>query len=572
VTAQPLAFVAEPHRLAEVPDGYAIVACEPSVAIEAGSRGLDVLPLDARLDELELEELGAESHERVLAICERIDALCGGGSQAGWRFQELKTIYDGLLWQGIGARRLAEASGSDEALLLLRCDSLAASILPSVLADSGVAVRPEFAAPAGEPRRSPPRPRAADRVAAAVVGLRRRRRGPRPRVLCLDERYSIPPLAAMLRRRGADVLLWLPTPRAAGRTGACDLSPLAPLFQLSGVDLWPAAEPALRHLAAGERRADEAALQAARVAIRRDRPDVLLASTYAAPAAKAAAVAAREAGVPTVVARHGELAIRRLPVMVYNDLDVVDHVLCWGDWEAAFSGRYAPRPVRTHVVGAPMIEEAVAAAPARAEIRERLGLGDERIVLLAPTALSGDEWFLGRRAPTDLAYVRHQIALVEELLGVGGVRLVVKEHATGEGPLEAWARSRGLRMTFLHGLPFVELIHAADAIVLDFPSTTLVQALHGSARVYVVRHPVTAWEPGVLEHLAHHGVQAADGAGIAAALRTDLAAGLLDASTSFPRPAREPLIASGPGTAAERAAEVVMDIGSGGGATTIVPG
>lgn len=119
--------------------------------------------------------------------------------------------------------------------------------------------------------------------------------------------------------------------------------------------------------------------------------------------------------------------------------------------------------------------------------------------------------------------------------------------------LEAWASRRGEPITFIRDVGFAELIHLADELVLDFPSTTLVQALCGSSRITVVRHPVTAWEPGVLEHLAAHGIDAVDPGDLAKAIREP---GVVVRR----REALEPLAASGPGTAAERAADAVLRI------------
>ncbi|HET7568260.1 MAG TPA: hypothetical protein VFJ91_09735 [Gaiellaceae bacterium] len=526
-----LAFVDDPARLAEVPDGFDVVAVEPAVALAAPG----ATPLDAELDDLELEALGEETY----ALAERIgDAL---GPTGAWRLPELKALVDGLLAHALGARRLVEATGAAETRLLLRRGSLAEAALVSVLG--------------GPPHDAPPSPApppAGGRLAATALGLRRRLRRRRPRVLLLDERYNLPPIAAALRERGADVLLWLPPPARPAPPRPLSVPP--ELLRAGGLDLWAAAEPFLRRLAADAVPRDEAALRAAEAAIRRDRPDALLASTYAAPAAKAAAVAARAAGVPSFVSRHGEQGIRALPVMRLNDLDVVEHALCWGEWEAAFVARHAPRPVATTVVGAPMIDDVAARAPGRDEIRRELGLGGgERVALLVPTALSGEDWYAGRRLPPDLAYVRHQLVLVEQLLSVPGLRVVVREHASGEGPLETWARSSGAPLTFVRERPFAELVHLADALVLDFPSTTLVQALCGSSRLYVVRHPVTAWEPGVLEHLERHGVRIVDPDALADAVAADPAG-----PVRHPRAALELLAASGPGTAAERAADALL--------------
>ena len=569
--ASRVAFVDDPALLADVPTGFNVVALQPSVALTAPD---DVLPLDLYLDDMELEGLGAETFERLLEACALLDGALqhsGAGVSTRWRLHQLKAVWDGLLACALGAVRHVQAFDADEALLLVRRGSLADRVLPSVLAAEGVTVRVAGAVPADRAVRSDEQ--GGGRLGSISTRMRHALRRRRPRILCLDYRYGVPPIAAALRARGADTLLWLPPQGRARPLSLPDISELAPLFRLSGVDLWPAASAYLREVLERDVTHDVAAFHAATATVRRDRPDAILASTFAAPEAKAAATAARAAGVPSVAARHGELAIRELPLGMYQDCDVADWILCWGEWEADLARRQAPRPVNTVVVGAPTIEREVAEMPSRSAVRAELGLGsDELIALFVPTGLSGEDWFAGRRAPTDLSYVRHQIAVATELLAVAGLHVVAKEQAVGAGPLEQWARLSDIALDVIADRPFAQVVNAADAIVLDFPSTTLVQALHGRARVYVVRHPVTAWAPGVLQHLERHGVRVAPASEIGRVLRADIESGLLGTPAVYPPDAYEPLVASGPGTAAERAAEALIRICAGDVATTIVPG
>lgn len=539
-----LAFVEDQARLNEVPPGFDIVALDPFVALAAPS----AISLDAHLDDTELEALGEVTFERVDAVCAAMDA------SARWHMQRLKELVDGLLLRALGASRLAESAGIGEVLLLVGAGSLSAEMFPPVLERAGVRVR---ALPApGRPPTDSARP-SRGMLAGSSTRVRRALHRRRPWILCLDDQYNLPAVRDALRARGADPLLWLPpAARATSSPPRLDVV-LEPLLQVAGVDLWPGVQRRLSELREHSLPADAAALRAAEIAVARDRPDALLGSTYASPLAKAAATAARAAGVPSIVMRHGELGIRDLPLMRFNDLDVVDHALCWGSWEAAFIEHRALRPVEAHVVGAPMIEESAAHAPARAALRRELGIGGrDRVAMLVTTSLSGEGWYAGRSVPFDLSHARHQIALAEALLSVDGLRVVVKEQAD-DGPLSAWAKTTGAgsAIDFIHGRPFAELVNLADVTVLDFPSTTLVQALCGTARVVVVRHPITVWEPGVLEHLERNGVRVVAPENLAETVRREHGV-----DVAYSPEALEPLSASGPGTAADRAAEAVLEI------------
>jgi hypothetical protein len=554
-----LAFVDEPARLAEVPPEFTVVAVDPLVELAT----TDAVPLDAQLEDMEVEALGAQTLERVVAACELIDQRGARARDVSmhWRLRELKALYDGALLAGLGATRLVALLEPDEALLLLRPGSAAARIVPEVLQANGVVTR---FGPSKVPAAAPTRSQRSGRVAALRLRVERMARRARPRILCLDNAYSMPAIAAALRGRGADVRLWLPPLRRPHPRVAQVPDGLPDLFCLAGIDVWPAFADGLLALIERGTPGDEAAFDAACAAIRRDRPDALLGSVFETMAAKAAASAARRLGIAAITAGHGQVGAFADPVIAGSvDLDTVDWALCWGAWHERFVERYAPRPVHTVVVGSPMIEEGAAGASARVDIRRAIGLADDLpLVLLVVTGVSDDGWFAGRHTPSDLSLVRHQVTLLEQLLAVGGVRVAVKEHPmwSDAGPLEIWARRCGAPVTFIKGREFSDLINLADATVLDFASTTLVQALYGSAHVYVVDHPVIAWEPGVIEHLERHTVRVVPPAELGRVIGYDLASGFLSRPASYPQDAREPLLASGEGTAASRAADAVMRI------------
>jgi hypothetical protein len=247
--------------------------------------------------------------------------------------------------------------------------------------------------------------------------------------------------------------------------------------------------------------------------------------------------------------------MRDVPIAALVDIDIVDAALCWGEWEARLMRRYSDGRVTTHVVGSPMIEAAAASAPPRERVRARLKIrSDERIVLYVPTALSGNDWYASRRSPIDTVYFDHQVDVVRALLTLDGWRIVIKEHpGIRESPIELWCQRFARRRALVVGGNFGEVIHLADAVLLDIPSTTVPLALFGSAAVYVIDHPVVKWEPGVREHLTAHGVAFLEPGDIAARLRADDPRG----PRTYARESRAPLVADGPGTAASRAAEAI---------------
>jgi hypothetical protein len=107
---------------------------------------------------------------------------------------------------------------------------------------------------------------------------------------------------------------------------------------------------------------------------------------------------------------------------------------------------------------------------------------------------------------------------------------------------------------------FAQLIHLADVVILDAPSTTLAQAVFGSAHINIVDNPVFRWERGVREHLERHGVIFSTAEAASRRIKESFGSGVLDRPAAYGPEARAPLVAGGPGDAARRAAEAVLAI------------
>lgn len=555
-----------------------IVALRPHAEVVLERRGRTFLRPDDYCGWEEQERIGLANFERLHDLCARLDAIVAARIPAAaarqllpahWQLMDLKPLYDGISLAVLALRRLLEAERPGEVAWF---DQAPTSIARSVLATLApvVGARSSVLQPLTKPIADAGTGGWTRRVRSAIQlvdrATRREDRTDRGlRILCLDRSYSLSSIAAELRRLGHSPIDWpdrrIATPRLdlAGIWANVERDEVVrSAFVFDEVDFWAAAAPRLR--AVLERATLDAVAHdaAARELIDSTRPDAVLTSLAAWAREKAVCHAARASGVPVIVARHGELGTRDVPMVAHQDVASVDWALCWGSWEAAWTARHAPQPVRTVVVGAPMIEEAVQQAPTRDETRSALGIdAGTRLVLYAPTGLTGDDWYASRRAPPDSVYFRQETRVVQALAAIDGARLVVKEHPYARPtPLERWCDGLA-NVELLYEPAFSSLVHAADLIVLDAPSTTLVEALFGTAPIYIVDHPVYAWEPGVREHLIAHGVAFTDAEHLAADIRAGRAKG------DYTPEAREPLIAGGDGTAAARAALAIAEIAGG---------
>jgi hypothetical protein len=566
-----LAFATDSRRAAEIDAECRIVAFEPHAQVTLERSGREFSRPEDYVDPAELERLGLENFALVEALCHLLDELCEqhisavrsrGLRPATWHFMELKPLYDRLSQRAFELRRILEHERPEEAVWF--ADEHDGRLLDVLVPELGISARRLDVSPQVSTE-----PQGVALRSTAVRTIRRFRRRFRTRgdvrVLCALSGYSVPSIARELRRLGHEAVDW---PALRQAPAAPDLGALHAAveqdeavrraFVWEELDYWAAGWPRLRRLL------DEAVTEALRadaeaVAVfAATRPHVLLTPVAAMLREKTICAAAAAAGIPVLVSRHGELGMRAAPMVAHQDVESVDWSLCWGRWEQEWTKRYARRHVETVVVGAPMIEEAVAHAPARSRIRRRLGVReDERVVLYLPTNLSHRDWYSGRRMPPDSVYFRQQQDAVRALAGLAGLRLVVKEHpAYRPTPLARWCDGLS-EVEVIYEPTFASLINFADLVVLDAPSTSLVQALFGDAPIYVLDNPVFAWEPGVVDHLRAHGVAFSTHATLADDIGAAAARG------PYSQEARDPLAFGGDGLSARRAAQAIVAISNG---------
>jgi hypothetical protein len=564
-----LAFVDDPARLAELQPGDVLVATDPDVEIAAAQHGCDAVRFWGSVDPLLLEEDAESGYADVVEACDTLDALLAPGASAHWHLREIKLVVESVRSRWLAAEALVAALGPTSATLLLRAGTPTYEVLASGLPALGLDVS------ASPGQATPPAPADASRPnrlrGLFAWHLRRSPRSGSPLVLCSDALYGVEPIAAELRRRGADVRLLIPAPvrPRALQVPQPGLDAFAELFSVGRAELAPVGLPRIALLLERGLPESRAAYEGARRTLRRSRPDAVLGSAYEAPRLKAIAAAAHDEGVPVLVSRHGEMGARHDPSGAFQDLDAIDVALSWGEWEARQIADYTRGHVRSVVVGAPSIE--AEAAPDRAAVRAELGFGDaELLVLYLPVAFDMGAWLANRAAPNDSDHLLHQRSVLAALGSVPGTTTVLKAAPTSPGALaEASLLAAAPTARIVTGRPYSELVHLADVVVVDFPSTTLVQALRGSARIVLVDHPALVWTPGAREHLSSYGVLFAEPDRLAELLVAERAAGRLAGPHAYPWEALEPLVASGPGTAAERAAEAILHIVSEQPVTTI---
>jgi hypothetical protein len=551
-----------------------------TAGVVAAAPGLD--RVDAHADQAAIEALGERTIEDALEIADAIDghvraALGDPLLRPGrWHVFFLKILIDALVVRAtVCDRVLADLRptglvsvrrdpASSPALLVDPDEGLWDAALAAVAAVRGVPhLRlPPLQAPQ-PPAPSPPglRDRAvrtAGRARLLSAGRLRPRRG--AGVLLLDLAYGSPDVAAALLRLGRPVWAWAPgealrplhrmSPGApVAASGELDPAALDAAwsavaadprvrtpFAAGDVDLWALAAPRLEGLVRRGLPRTAVVQREARAAVRASGARAVLASVAAYPDQKAALEGAAAEGAATVVTRHGEVGLYDNPTVALEDVDTVGWALAWGEREAAWVARASRAGTRPVVTGSPFLEREASRALSRRAGRRRLGVArDEALVLFVPTGFNGNLWHAPGRIPLDTAYLRHLHDVLVSLAALRGCRVALKAPPGEQGRPLIDAIASGPDVQVLRAPPFGRLVHLADAVVIDTPSTAFAQALGGSARIYLSGTAVTRWAPGVAEELEAESIAVTAGAAVARRVAADLAAGLL-ARPAPPRP------------------------------------
>jgi len=293
-----------------------------------------------------------------------------------------------------------------------------------------------------------------------------------------------------------------------------ECQPLRELFVWEGVDFWLSIWPRLRKLFGDYLKEILEKTILANEACLKLQPDALLLSMAANAMPKAVCHVFRKYQTPSFVSKHGEMGVKETTVDAFQDVAGVDVSLCWSLWEQgliqqfARTYHYEPGQMQTLVVGSPFMEDLLTRCLPRKKIRSLLGYSaEEKVVLYLPISLNGNEWYLSYYSLSDVGYFNQGRQLLEQLLALDGWSVLLKEKFNGTSPLADWVGVRNeARLRVIQEPSFRELIHLADVLVFDCPSTTLIQGLMGKARIYIVDHPIFRWRPGVRAHLEKIGV------------------------------------------------------------------
>ena len=198
--------------------------------------------------------------------------------------------------------------------------------------------------------------------------------------------------------------------------------------------------------------------------------------------------AARSLGVPTIIYQHGGFqGACELPIWRETDRYVADYLFVYGDGVRAYldedDRRLGPPRARTVVVGSARLD-ALRRRPSPvtvASIRRAAGVRSPStpLVLYIPYMLRGNLRYLSCDDYPDVWFYDLQARIIDLFREFPDIHLVYKTFSDGlANPLRARARAmRNVSVIEPVEMRVTRLMWAADAILLDIPSTALLECL-----------------------------------------------------------------------------------------------
>ncbi len=216
-----------------------------------------------------------------------------------------------------------------------------------------------------------------------------------------------------------------------------------------------------------------------------DPPALVLASAVVGGPQRTVIEAARRNGIPVAAFQHGgAYGYCRFPMHAYTDLTGVDHFASYGPAVAAYLRRQgAPEGARVADiadVGSPALEALSEKTGSRSRAHVKYGLDPaKRTIVYAPTNFSANGTHLPGTYP-DTLYYRLQTEILDVIARHPETQVLIKLAPGGwtQSPLPDRVRRLGLRhVRVVDDGRLGDLLRLADALVIDWPATTLLEVL-----------------------------------------------------------------------------------------------
>jgi len=226
--------------------------------------------------------------------------------------------------------------------------------------------------------------------------------------------------------------------------------------------------------------------------IRNNGIKAVLGSSLSTCPSRSAAQAAHSAGIPVITWQLGSYGYMGQPITIYNDIMDADALFVFGEGVVE---KYAESARRLGTQLIPLGStslEALGKRKPRRKVKRFVPLNPEKkVVLYVLTNFYQNNLYIALPPPfSDNHYWRTQRTILDTLARHQDYTIVVKTHPSHthrETPLRWYAREKGFgNCRFIRDeCSFKDLLPLADVLVIDLPSTTLLEALTTSKPMFV---------------------------------------------------------------------------------------
>jgi hypothetical protein len=251
-------------------------------------------------------------------------------------------------------------------------------------------------------------------------------------------------------------------------------------FELLKIDFFPMIEERIRFIVERVTHACIKEFEEAQRKLKSKKIHALIASTFTSFSAHTFSRAANSLNIPIISWQHGAYGYFNQPMIAYNDLMSSEVHLVLGK---GVSEKYSPQAKEFKCKIVPIGSATLDSMLQNKSTNNYKKVSGENNVLYITTNFYQNNLYISFSPPfSDNHLWITQKTIIETISRNDGYNLTVKLHPSTfyrEPPLKKYSKEEKLKKCAFIGdeIRLIELIYSSDLIVLDFPSTTLLQAL-----------------------------------------------------------------------------------------------
>jgi hypothetical protein len=217
--------------------------------------------------------------------------------------------------------------------------------------------------------------------------------------------------------------------------------------------------------------------------IKRNDISAVVTSSLRSPTTRSAAIAAQKMGIPVLVWQHAIAGLTEHPIVFYSDFERNSIFLAWGEMVSKKLSKYAKMSGGEILpVGSSMLESL------DRKLKKEAGKKETALFALAP--LFQNNTFISTYPPrSDSLLWRVQRAIIDVLGKHEKWKAIIKLKPGGgrDPPARQYVEEMGFKNCIIirEECNFTDLLPTADVIILNSPSTTLLQSLLVSRPIFL---------------------------------------------------------------------------------------